>query len=69
MESTRFVEILSGKADFKDKIIYIRKTSKEKKFKIDTEIFLKIKRGENNSARIRKRPNQEIPYQDQNEKA
>ena len=39
-ESRRFVDILSGKADFKENNILVRDLSKEGNFEISNETFL-----------------------------
>ena len=62
-EFQRFAHILSGKADFKRNIIYLRDLTAEGKFEISSEISIKIKREEHNFANVRIRPNQEIPNQ------
>lgn len=56
-ESRRFVDILSGKADFKENIIYLRDQTINGRYWISLKNFVKIKREDNNSAFVRRRPN------------
>ncbi len=47
-QKNRFVNILSGRADFKENIIYLREQTAEEKYQISPVIFIEIKREETN---------------------
>ena len=57
----RFVEILSGKVDFQENVIYVRDYSVEGRFDTNQKKIFEILRAETNNGNIRRRLNQEIP--------
>ena len=61
LKYSRFAEILSGKVDFKNNIIYLRDLTPDGNYEINLEIFIEIRREETNLALVRIRPKQDIP--------